>query len=484
MQSDDLAGLPEAILPLPIIQGGIQVAKQLRYRILITMTLLLSITFIGILVVINIWTRANDRMEADTNLRLLMQREVKPDAPKNNSDSDSPADHSIDSDTNSQKNDPDNNRNTPPPGSDKAPPGNSDKMPPDNSDKPEPDMERHREIAISHYILAKYSSSKEMISIENTLSDSLSEEELAQYCETLLSGAQTKGTIHHLRYTIRKNSDETVIAFIDYTAAEESEKNLFMISIILGAAGLAAFTLLSYVLSGLMVRPVDEAFEKQKQFISDASHELKTPITVILSNSELLEDQIGENKQLTYIKKECDQMHHLVTSLLTLTRLEQAPYTDVEKHTFLLSDALLERILPFESIAFEKGITLQEDILPELSFYGVKEQLQQVATILIDNALSHTPKGGTIDVTLQKTQHHIVFTVSNTGEPIPDDEKEKLFERFYRVDKARNRTSGHYGLGLSIAKTILNNHKGHIRVECNDGITSFIVTLRLAEKQK
>lgn len=409
--------------------------RQLRKRIMLTMMLLLSITFISIIVAINVWIQAGTRAEADNSLRFLMQREMKPDIPKTDD--------------------------------------NIPEFIPDRQD------DRHMEIVTSHFILVKYSSDNQLISIENSLSDSYSDEEIEQYCEEILEKGKPQGTVGQLRYVFHQNNDGAVIAFIDHTAQMQNSRNLLTISIILGVVGLIAFAFLSYVLSGLMVRPVEEAFQKQKQFISDASHELKTPITVILSNSELLEDQIGENKQLSYIKKECDQMHHLVTSLLTLTHLEQTPYESIEKHTFCLSDALLERILPLESIAYEKGITMQENITPNLSYWGVREQLQQVATILIDNALNHTDEKGIINISLHKTQHHLVFTVSNTGAAIPEEEREKLFERFYRVDKARNRASGHYGLGLSIAKTIVNNHKGKIHIECKDGVTSFIVTLKL-----
>ncbi|MGN0155418.1 MAG: sensor histidine kinase, partial [Lachnospiraceae bacterium] len=356
--------------------------------------------------------------------------------------------------------------------------------PPKGIEKSDLDKKENRpmEIATSHFILVKYTSEQQLISIENTLSDMYSDEEIEEYCAKVLEKEKPMGTIGELRYVMRKFDNDIFIAFIDHSAEVRSGKNLLIISIILGIIGLIAFAFLSYILSGLMVRPVEETFEKQKQFISDASHELKTPIAVILSNSELLEDQIGENKQISYIKKECDQMHHLVTSLLTLTRLEQTPYKEVEKNTFSISDALLEEILPFESIAFEKGIAMDYDITPDISFYGVKEQIQQVITILIDNALNHTNEHGNISISMSKTTHHIVITVSNTGDEIPEAERDKLFERFYRVDKARTRSAGHFGLGLSIAKTIVTNHKGKIHVECANGITSFIVSLKQVEK--
>ena len=447
--------------------------KQLRKRIMITMMLLLSITFITIIVAINVWIRANNRAQADTSLRFLMQQETKPEPlPNSSKDSDTTDSDNKPKDNKSEMDKPEENK----PEDNKQPPSNTGAF------KPDVPNDMHIEIMASHYIIAKFSADNQLISIENKLSDSYTDEQIKQYCEEILASNKQHGTLNQLRYTVHENNNEITIAFIDNTGAEKSDKNLLTISIVLGIAGLIVFAFLSYFISGLMVRPVEEAFVKQKQFISDASHELKTPIAVVLSNSELLEDQIGENKQLSYIKKECDQMHHLVTSLLTLTRLEQTPYEHMEKTNFSLSDALLERILPLESIAFEKGITINEQITPDISFYGVKEQLQQVAGILIDNALNHTNEIGKVDISLQKTAHHIVFTVSNTGDAIPEEERERLFQRFYRVDKARNRASGHYGLGLSIAKTIVTNHKGKIHIECSDGITSFIVTMRHTEK--
>ena len=297
--------------------------------------------------------------------------------------------------------------------------------PPDNL--PEPD-DRHQEIATAHFILAHYSQNDTLVSIHNSLSDTYTDEEIETYCNEILSSGKEFGTIAHLRYLVQANDAGSIIALIDYS--------------------------------------------------------LKTPIAVILSNSELLSDTFGENRQLSYIKQECDRMHHLVTSLLTLTRLEQTPDKELEKSNFCISDALLERILPMESIAFEKGITMENNICPDLTFYGVKEQIQQLAGILIDNALTYTSPQGQIQITLKKESHHLVFTVSNTGDEIPEAERIRLFERFYRSDKARSRATGHFGLGLSIAQSIVANHKGQIHVESTNGMNSFIVSLRQSDNHK
>lgn len=423
--------------------------KKLRKRIMLTMMLLLSITFITIIVAINIWILAGNRALADNSLRFLVQRELPSDTSR---------------------------PSLPPPTDDSKPFPNFETPPFDDN------TDRHTKIQASRFVLATYTTEGTFVSINNTLSDTYTDEEIRTYCEKILSKNKTNGTISDLRYVVHHSNSNITIAFIDQSVEQTNGRNLLSVSVILGLLGLVIFFFLSYYISGLMVRPIEEAFIKQKRFISDASHELKTPIAVILSNSELLEDQIGKNTQLSYIKNECDRMHHLVTSLLTLTKLEQTPYETMEKTTFSLSDAILERVLPLESIAYEKGLTMKEEIPQDVSFYGIKEQLQQVVDILIDNALQHTCKNGTIRITLETTSHHVIFCVHNTGDAIPPEEREQIFERFYRVDKARNRANGHYGLGLSIAKTIIENHKGKIKISCSEGITSFIVTLKQAEK--
>ena len=446
--------------------------KQLRKRIMIILMLLLSTTFIAIIAAINISIDKGNRNMADESLQFLMQREGRPgNAPDISPDGSKPDDNKSDETPGNS----DGNTDSP-----KERESDDEQRPPDIPEMNTPSENRHIELSTSHYILVKYNKNNELESINNTLSDSYTDEDIEAYCTHILSSGKKEGTMEQLRYMVRENKDNIIIAFIDHSSAVQSGRTLRIISVASSIFAILFFALLSYVLSGWMVKPVEEAFTKQKQFISDASHELKTPITVILSNSELLEDQIGENKQLSYIKKECDQMHYLVTSLLTLTRLEQTPYKDVERSDFSISDTVLERILPMESVAFEKGVMMDyENVSPDLHFYGVKEQIGQVTAILIDNAITHTDKGGVITISLWKTPHHIHLTVANTGDEIPVQDRERLFERFYRADESRHRASGHFGLGLSIAKTIVTNHKGKISVDCADGVTTFSVKLRL-----
>lgn len=439
--------------------------KQLRKRIMIILMLLLSATFIAIIIAINLGMHGGSRNMANESLNILMQKETGPGNMPGMMPGDKP-DFSAAKSSDNANNEHDKQTNE------------------DDKDAPPSfPTDKGMALAVAHHITVRYTKDKELKSIDNTLSDSYTDEDITAYCEKILTADKKEGTIDQLRYMMRENGDEITIVFIDHSSAVRTGKNLLIISIIACILAIFIFALISYFLSGWLVRPVEEAFNKQKQFISDASHELKTPITVILSNSELLEDSIGENKQLSYIKDECDRMHQLVTSLLTLTHLEQTPYEEITKNDFDMSNTVLERVLPMESVAFEKGIMMNyEGIAPDITLHGVKEQIGQVVAILIDNAITHTDKDGKIEVKLRKTPHHIHLTVANTGKEIPQEEREKLFERFYRADEARHRASGHFGLGLSIAKTIVTNHKGKIGVECADGITTFTVSIKTAEK--
>lgn len=222
---------------------------------------------------------------------------------------------------------------------------------------------------------------------------------------------------------------------------------------------------------GWMIQPIEKAFERQKQFVADASHELKTPLAVILSSAEAMERD-HDDKWLHNIETEATRMSGLVTDLLDLTRSEQSHLT-LERVDF--SNAAETQCAIQEAVIFEKNILLEEDIQPDIEVMAVRSQLIQVAAILIDNAISHSD--GKIRVSLVRSGNRAVFSVANTGEPIAPEEREKIFERFYRSDNARTRSSNRYGLGLAIAKNIVQNFKGTIGVDCAGGWTVFRVSL-------
>lgn len=306
-------------------------------------------------------------------------------------------------------------------------------------------------------------------------------DEILEYTEEVLQQHTTKGTVEDLIYSVSEvHYGEFgvgyIVSFMDNSDNIQNFNKLLLSSVLIIVIGLVVIFILSILLSNYIIKPVEETFKKQKQFISDASHELKTPIAVISANAELLSGEIGENKWLSYIQSESERMSKLVTSLLTLTRIEmQSEKPQFAK--FDICNAIMEVTMPFESVAFESGITLECELTDEIFINGNEQQLKQVVAILTDNAIKHCYYGGRVLVNISQHKSKCHITVSNTGEPIPDELKEKIFERFFRSDESRNREENRYGLGLAIAKQIIDNHSGTISVNCEDGYTTFEVVI-------
>ena len=244
----------------------------------------------------------------------------------------------------------------------------------------------------------------------------------------------------------------------------------------MGVAALTVLLLISVFISNIIVKPLEENDLMQKQFVSDAGHELKTPISVISANSELLARQIGPNEWLDNIKYENERMGSLVIDLLDLSRAEN-PQSAMEPTD--LSHLVLGELLAFESIAFENGMKIQSDIENCITVNSNRVQMSQLVHILLDNALRHSSGGSEIEVELKKHNRHAVLDVTNSGKAIPPDKMEHLFERFYRLDESRCGDGNHYGLGLAIAKAIVNRHGGTITVDCKDEKITFTVNLPL-----
>ena len=283
-----------------------------------------------------------------------------------------------------------------------------------------------------------------------------------------------EGYIGNYIYKVRKigmNGKEVTLIESETTIKEL--KITIMISIIIGALGIIIIFVIAKKISTTIVQPVENTFEKQKQFISDASHELKTPLAVIEANADVLQDKVGENKWITYIQNEVQSMNKLVNDLLVLARMENKNTSNNQK--FNISKEVEMSVSVFESMMYEKKITLETNINEGIEFNGDKEDIKHIISILIDNAIKHTEGNGKIIVNTVKEKNNIKIEVKNQGKPIPEEEIQKIFERFYRVDKARSRSEKRYGLGLSIAKGIVEKYKGTISVSCKDGFTSFIV---------
>lgn len=274
--------------------------------------------------------------------------------------------------------------------------------------------------------------------------------------------------------------DGYAIAFVDISGYRTSFLQLIMHSLIIGFCSLFAFFILSCLLSKWALKPTEEAWTKQKQFVADASHELKTPLTVILADSDVLlhnqKDSIQDQKQwIDSIQSEATRMKKLVENMLFLAK-NDANQIQYEKSECSLTDIAFHCVLPFESIAFENGIELIDEVEENISVVGNESQLKQLILIFLDNAIKYTPKGGKIYFSVKKEQNKPVIRIRNTNSYIPPEELSHVFERFYRVDKARKYQGG-AGLGLSIATQIAQSHKIKIDVT-SDQIYGTEFTLR------
>ena len=285
---------------------------------------------------------------------------------------------------------------------------------------------------------------------------------------------------YSLRYRFSGDGSGLRIAFVDITFEKTTLRGLVLNLSLLCAGVMAAFFVLSLLLSRLLVKPVEIAMDRQRRFVADASHELKTPLTVILANADLLRgaDLGGEQERrwLENISQEGGRMRRLIESMLDEARAgspdARASFADVDI-SFLVS----ERALVYEPVAFEAGLMLESDIEPEVHVSGNADMLRQLVSILIDNALKYSSPGGTIRAELSRSgKKCAALRVSNDGEDIPPDVRERLFQRFFRADESRTQ-SGSYGLGLPIAKSIAESHGGSISFSRDDGRNVFAVEL-------
>ena len=299
----------------------------------------------------------------------------------------------------------------------------------------------------------------------------VSEETAAEAVKQAQSSGASQGVLRELRLRFlveRRPDGELRIAFADLGWETASLRNLSLLSLLVWALAMVGLFFVSLVLSSVALRPAERAWQQQRQFVADASHELKTPLTVILANTGLVlshpEDTVAaQSKWLEYTHDEAEQMKELVDDLLFLAKSDAARQPAARAET-AMSEVALGCLLPFESVAFEAGVALEHRITPGLSLRGDEGQLRRLVMILLDNAVKYAGPGGTVTLTLERHQERLRLAVHNTGEPIPPEHLPHLFERFYRADAARNRSGGGYGLGLAIARSIVEGHHGRLTV--------------------
>lgn len=287
----------------------------------------------------------------------------------------------------------------------------------------------------------------------------------------------TSGIIGRYIYNVRKVRENTYdIIFMENENAIIRANSILLVSVILSILSIFSIYIIGKKISKTIVKPVEETFEKQKQFISDASHELKTPLAVIEANADVLENEVKSNKWIQYIQNEIESMNTLINELLTLTKIENI-YNMRELKQINLSKELEIIVAMFESMAYEKEVIINSNIKENIETKANKEDIEHIVSTLLDNAIKHTKSKEQVIVELYREKNNIVIQIKNYGDPIPEDEREKIFERFYRIDKSRNRKEKRYGLGLAIAKSTVEKYNGKIEVLYKDNFTIFKVNM-------
>ena len=312
-------------------------------------------------------------------------------------------------------------------------------------------------------------------------------EALKEIVSVCLHMEESEGVIpqYHLRFLRVDNGLYQKLAFVDMSMERAVLREMVWAYLLIATAAFLLLLGVSVLLSRWATRPVERAWDQQHQFLSDASHELKTPLTVILSNAELLERTDLPDRPARWadnIHSEARRMKRLVEQMLTLARSDNATtapvFSDVN-----LSEVAADCVLSFEPVAFESGHTLDYTLVENVTVTGDAEKLRQVLAVLLDNAVKYGAPGGEITVSLTKTDRKAELAVENPGDPIPPERLKRLFERFYRADDSRGEQTG-FGLGLPIAAAIVKEHRGTLKAESTAERTRFLITLPLKPLKK
>ncbi len=362
--------------------------------------------------------------------------------------------------------------------------GNFDHIqPPPNSTPPfdfriEPKDERDKFLS-SNFFIVKFNENGQIFFTDvsrTSLVDEASAEELAL---RVLDEGISSGKIGKYRYQISDShrGNETVIVFLDTSEEILSYVRILLLS---GGIGIVCWILMLFMvmfLSKRAIRPIAENIEKQKQFVTNAGHEIKTPLAIILANTEAMELYNGENKWSRNIREQTIRLSGLMKNLLLLAKMDEDS-TEIIKTEISLSALLMENVQYFTEPLKLRNIILQTEIQPNVIIKANKEQMLQLISILLDNASKYTNDNGTVIVSLQKRDKRVKLLIENSCEKLPDTLPYKLFDRFYRDDKARTQKTGGYGIGLSVARSIVEANKGSITAEYkNPNFVSFTVRL-------
>ena len=327
----------------------------------------------------------------------------------------------------------------------------------------------------SRYFSVLVTDSMEIIGVENSMIASVDIETAVEYACIALDRGADKGFIGEFRYIRQAESNGRRIIFLDCGRKLNAFYTFLTASISISLVGLVVVFFVIFILSGRIIKPMAESYEKQKRFITDAGHEIKTPLTIINANLDILEMELGENESLTDIAQQTKRLRSLTGDLVMLARMEESE-DDLQKIEFPVSEVVADAAQPFRNLAMQQEKELDCKIQPLLTLKGNAKNIEQLVCIFMDNALKYSPAGSTITLELIKQNRQVVLSVTNRAEyGIHQEQLAHVFDRFYRADASRNSETGGHGIGLSVAKAIVTAHGGKITATSPDG-ESFCVT--------
>lgn len=332
----------------------------------------------------------------------------------------------------------------------------------------------------TRYFIVKLNADKTTREIDTSHIRAISSRTAKEYAEKILEKGKKSGFYGNYKYMVMEQDYGYMLIFLDCRNSIQTTTVFFMISVIVALVILLLMFLLISIFSKKAINPIIESMEKQKQFITDAGHEIKTPLAIISANTDVLELTEGGNEWTASIRNQITRLDKLVKNLLMLSKMEEGNLNLIFQE-FDISHTVKETVFSFDSIAKMQNKEIAIDIQEELKLYGDEGSIQQLVSILVDNALKYSNENGRIKINLSPYKKGIRLEVSNTiamnVEVLPSEELNRFFDRFYRSDSSRSRETGGYGIGLSIAKSIVEAHHGRIVSRCNreDEIV-FVVT--------
>lgn len=329
------------------------------------------------------------------------------------------------------------------------------------------------------YFLVRLDADGEVAYTDVSRIASVTEEEAGEYADTVNESGKLSGTVGHFKYriTVSPDNKQRAIVFLDTTSQLYTILRVLALSVFMGLLCWILMLLLVIILSKRAILPIALSVEKQKQFVTDAGHEIKTPLSIILANTDALELHSGESRWSRNIREQTMRLNGLMQNLLTLAKMEEG-----QKELLLAdfpADRLLEETLePFYELARKNEIEIQTDIQSDTEIHANRDNIMRLFSILMDNAVKYTNPKGKITISLKKQEKEVLFQIKNTCDKIPEAEAERMFDRFYRGDAARTQRNGGYGIGLSAAQAIVEAHKGSIKAEYENGNT-VVFTVKL-----